>query len=221
MLEHPHKHHVLLVDDHTALRQGLAHYIERTTEFTVVAQAGSLTEARRVLHNIDLAVIDLGLPDGDGAALIKDLQAACPRSLALVVTMSVDPLDYARAVENGAAGILHKSASVDEIVAGLRQLVAGQWLLSPSEMLDLLRLSRLERERSRGARANVAQLTPREREVLRLLAEGLSNHEIATRLCVTVDTERTHMVNIMSKLEVHSRLEALVFSVRHGVVTIS
>ena len=220
MLDQTHKHHVLLVDDHRLLRQALAHFLNSTTEFEVVAQVGSLAEARRAVHDVDIAIIDLSLPDGDGTELLKDLHAARPRSLALVITMSTNPLDYARAVEAGAAGILHKTVSLEETLAGLRRLVAGQWLLSPPEVLDLLRLSQRERERSRRAEATLAQLTPREREVLGLLAQGLSNREIAKQLSVTEDTERTHMVNIMAKLDVHSRLQALVVAARHGVVAI-
>jgi len=211
---------LLLVEDHASFRQTLARVFDQEPDFEVVAQAGSLSEARLVMEGreVDLGVIDLSLPDGEGVELIEYLREANPLFAALVVTASLDREDHARAVEAGAAGILHKSADVDEILDATRRLAAGETLFSPEELVELLRLAGQTREEERDARANIEQLTPREMEVLKALGEGLSNKEIAQSLHMSVDTERTHMMNILSKLGVHSRLQALLFAARYGII---
>jgi DNA-binding NarL/FixJ family response regulator len=213
---------ILLVEDHASFRQTLAFVFDREPEFEVVAQAGSLAEARQVVDSleVDLGVLDLSLPDGEGIELIKDLREANPHFAALVLTASLDRAEHARAVESGAAGILHKSSGVDEIMDATRRLGEGETLLSQEELIALLRLAGQSREEEREARASIEQITPREKEVLQALAEGLSNKEIAAKLHVSVDTERTHMMNILNKLGVHSRLQALLFAARHGLVEI-
>ncbi len=211
---------LVLVEDHASFRQTLAFVFDQEPDFDVVAQAGSLAEARRVMRGreADLGVIDLTLPDGEGVELIEDLREINPHFAALVLTASLDELDHARAVEAGAAGVLHKSADVDEILNSTRRLAAGETLLSPEELVELLRLAGQSREEEREARASIEQLTRREREVLMALSEGLSNKQIAERLHMSVDTERTHMMNILNKLGVHSRLQALLFAARYGLI---
>jgi DNA-binding NarL/FixJ family response regulator len=211
---------LLLVEDHVSFRQTLALVFDGEPDFEVVAQAGSVAEARRVRgdREADLGVVDLSLPDGEGIELIEDLREANPLFAALVLTASLDKAEHARAVEAGAAGVLHKSADVDEILDATRRLATGETLLSPEELVELLRIAGQSREEEREARASIEQLTRRELEVLYALAEGLSNKQIAERLHMSVDTERTHMMNILSKLGVHSRLQALLFAARHGLV---
>jgi DNA-binding NarL/FixJ family response regulator len=136
----------------------------------------------------------------------------------LVLSASLEPGRFARAVEAGAAGVIHKSIPIKEIVDAVRKLKAGEALLSPGEVVEMLRLVSRERQEELSARRAVERLTPREREVLQALAEGLESRQIAKKLNVTVETERTHMVNILHKLGVHSRLQALVFAARHGVI---
>jgi two-component system nitrate/nitrite response regulator NarL len=213
---------ILLVEDHASFRQTLAFVFDQQREFEVVAQAGTLAEVRRKMEDsvADLAVIDLTLPDGEGTELIEELREANPDFAALVLTASLDRTEHARAVEAGAAGILHKSADVDAILDATRRLGEGETLLSDDELVALLRLAGQNREEEVEARASIEQITPREKEVLQKLAEGLSNKEIAASLHMSVDTERTHMMNILNKLGVHSRLQALVFAARHGLVEI-
>lgn len=211
---------ILLVEDHASFRQTLAFIFDQEPEFEVVAQVGSLSEARREAMHLeaDLGVIDLSLPDGEGVELIRELRGANREFIALILTASLDKSEHARAVEAGAAGVLHKSADVDEILDATRRLSAGETLLSPQELVEFLRIAGQSREQEREARMSLDQITPREREVLQTLAEGLSNKEIAARLHMSVDTERTHMMNILNKLGVHSRLQALLFAARHGLV---
>ena len=213
---------ILLVEDHASFRQTLAIVFDQEPGFEVVAQAGTLAEARGEMDGVeaDLGVIDLSLPDGEGTELIEEVCEANPHFAALVLTASLDQAEHARAVEAGASGVLHKSADVDEIMETTRRLAAGETLISSDELVEMLRLAGQSREEEREARESIEQLTPREMQVLKALAEGLSNKEIAERLHMSVDTERTHMMNILNKLGVHSRLQALLFAARHGLVEI-
>ena len=211
---------ILLVEDHISFRQALAFMFEREPEFTVVGQVGTVAEARRSLAGVDVAVVDLGLPDGDGTALIEDLSGAEPRITTLVLSASLDPGRFARAVEAGASGVLHKSATIKDIVDAVRRLRAGDALLSPNEVMAMLRATWRERHREIGIHQSIERLTRRELEVLRSLAEGMDSQEISERLGISVETERTHMVNIFGKLGLRSRLQALVFAVRHDIVEI-
>ncbi len=211
---------VLLVEDHASYREMLAFVFDGEPEFKVVAQAGSLAEARSMLEGIDLAIVDLELPDGDGADLIDELRTVNSDGAVLVLTASTDREVHARAVQAGAAGVLHKSARIKDIVDAAQRLVAGEIILSADEALELLRVAGRSRELDYEALQAIKRLTLRELEVLRVLAEGLSDQEIAERLHVSTGTVRNHFVNIFKKLGVHSRLQALVFAARYGLVEI-
>ena len=211
---------VLLVDDHVSFRQPLAFMFEREPDLTVVGQAGSLAEAHNMLQDVDIAIVDLNLPDGNGLDLIGQMRAVNARIMVLVLTASCDRIEWGRAVEAGATGVLHKSSTIGEIITATRRLGAGEHLLSPQEVSELLQLVSQHRTQDREAQEALDRLTPREREVLQALADGLNDKEIAQRLTISTQTARTHMVNILAKLGVSSRLQALVFAVRHGAITI-
>jgi two-component system nitrate/nitrite response regulator NarL len=215
---------IMVVDDHDTFRDPLAFMLERESELTVVARPRSLSEARTVLENaepaVDVAIVDLNLPDGSGTDLIKDLRGSRPHAKALVLSAISEQRYLAEAIEAGAAGVMHKSTPMSDLVEAVRRLAAGEQLLSQQEVIEALRFIGRERESHREAQALSDKLTPRECEVLQALAEGLSDKEIAQRLHVGVGTVHSHVANILSKLEVSSRLQALVFAVRHGLVTI-
>ena len=214
---------VLIVDDHASFRQAAASVLGRAPGFSVVGQAGSLSEARQFLatrRKVDVAIVDLGLPDGYGADLIGELRASNPQAQALVLSAALDRAEVARAVESGAAGVLHKSAGMDEVVDATRRLSAGETLLPLEEVVELLRFAGARKDREYEVRRAIGRLTPREREVLRALAEGLDSEEIAERLNISVKTERNHISSIFAKLGVHSRLQALVFAARYGLVEV-
>jgi PAS domain S-box-containing protein len=212
---------ILLVEDHAAVREAMATSFQQEG-FEIVGQAESLAEARRVLRArpVDVALIDLGLPDGYGADLIKELREAHPRAQALVLSASLDRAEIARAVERGAAGVLSKSAHLDKVVDSVRRLRAGETLLSLKEVVELLRYAVSRRKEENEARQAIEKLTSREIEVLRALAEGLDSEGIADKLHIALRTERNHVANILAKLGVHSQLQALVFALRYGVVQI-
>ncbi len=212
---------VLVVEDHAVFRELFASAFDLEPDFEVVAQAATLAQARTLLdRGVDVAVVDLNLPDGEGTQIIAQLRRENPHAVVLVLTASLDPVLYGRAVEAGAAGVLHKSASVEEVMDTVRRLAAGEVLLSQEEVVGLLRV--LDRERARGREAQRAFecLAPREREVLEALAEGMNDKEIALRLNVGVGTARSYMKGMLQKLGVHSRLQALVYAARHGFVEI-
>jgi DNA-binding NarL/FixJ family response regulator len=211
---------VLLVEDHVAARQAIAAMFRREPDFEVVGQAGSLAEARGMLEGVDVAVLDLGLPDGDGGDLIPELRDASPGAQALVLTAALDRVEIARAVQRGAAGTLDKTARLDQVVDAVRRLRAGEVLLPPQEVVEWLRLAGRAQEQDPADRAAMERLTPRELEVLQALAEGRDSQAIAERLHITVRTERNHVARILPKLGAHSRLQAVVFAVRYGLVKI-
>jgi len=215
---------VMLVDDHSSFREPLAFMLDREPDLAVVVQAESLSEAREVLGEddptVDVAIVDLDLPDGWGTDVIDELREARPQAATLILSALSDHIRLAQTVEAGAAGIMHKSSRFGDIVGAVRRLHTGEMLLSQQEVIEALRLVVREREKNREAQLMVGKLTPREHEVLQALAAGSSDKEIAERLYVGVGTVRSHIESILMKLEVSSRLQALVFAVRHGVVDI-
>ncbi len=212
---------LLLVDDHIAFRELLALRLAQEPDFLVIAEASSLAEIRQVLSRVtvDVALVDLALVDG-GAELIRDLRTLNPEARVLVVTASEDRHDHAAAFVAGASGVLSKTCRAAEIIAAIRKLCAGDALLSPGEAIELLRLAGQQRDAERTAHHLITQLTPRERELLQLLAEGLDDAAMAERLGISPKTVRNHMVHVLDKLGVHSRLQALVLAARYGLVTI-
>ena len=213
---------VMLLDDHDSFRQPLAFMLEREPDLTVVAQAGSLAEAREALEGepfaVDVAVVDLDLPDGSGTGFIPDLLAKSPGTLALVLSAFSDKARLARAIEAGAAGVLHKSSPIGGIVESVRRLHAGEQLVSRREVIEAVGLASREQHRDREARKKIASLTAREREILQALDGGLGDKEIADSLFLSVATVRSHMTRILTKLGAHSRLQALVLALHHGLV---
>jgi DNA-binding NarL/FixJ family response regulator len=198
--------------------------LEQEQDLTVIAQAGSVAEARRAIGaadaSVDVAVVDLGLPDGSGEELIPVLRAAYPRAAALVLTYFSDRERLAQAVEAGASGVLHKSASVEEVIEAVRRLHSGEQLLSLEDVFEALRLVDQERRKDREVWLSFEKLTDRELEVLQALSDGLSDREISERFHVGSATVRSHVTSILAKLGVASRLQALVLAVRHGLVKI-
>jgi two-component system, NarL family, response regulator DevR len=208
---------VLLVEDHTVFREALGFLLAREPQTCVVGQAGSIAEARRVLkglRTLDAALLDLGLPDGDGTDLMSVIRADFPNCAMLVLTASAEWRDQVHAIQAGAVGVLHKSAPLEDILRDLRRVAAGENLLTPAQLLDLLQ--RLDPHHL----VERVHLTEREQEVLQALADGLSDKEIAVRLTLSAETVHKHMGNILGKIGVGSRVQALLYAVRNGLVAI-
>ena len=202
----------MLVDDHASFREALAFVFGRQPDIEVVA------EARRVSRRVDVAIVDLALPDGDGVGSVKQLRSTNPRTRVLVVTGGCPLPDRARAMESGAAGVLHKFEPVERVIDAVRQVHAGIPVHSAAEAAALDRVAREQAEEMREERRALDGLTPREREVLRALAAGLSNDEIGRRLHIGGETVRTHVANVLGKLGFDSRRRVPQLAYRHGLV---
>lgn len=212
---------VLLVDDHAVFRQPLAFMLNREPDLAVVAQAGSLAEARAIMAEepppIDVAIVDLRLPDGLGIDLIKELKTSNAEAHSMLLTADQDKLLHAQALEAGASGVIGKTAQLSDIVDGIRRIHAGGSIQTVQELMELLRLAGQERERDEAKQMTLARLTPRERQVLGTLRDGLDNRAIGDRLFISPETARTHVVKLLSKLNVESRLQAAIFAIENGV----
>lgn len=203
-----------LVDDHVSYREALALALQSEPSLILVGQSGTVAEGRALRDLADVLLVDLDLPDGNGADLIATLGSGPDAPRALVLSASTQPTDLARAIEAGAAGVLHKSVGIDAIVRAIRQVAAGETTLSPADTVELLRAAAREREEERVVQTALEALTPREREVLDLIVEGLTDKEIAARLHITVATAQTHVANLLGKLGVRSRLQAAMMAAR-------
>jgi DNA-binding NarL/FixJ family response regulator len=206
---------VLIVDDHEVLAASLAMVLDSQPDLLTVGVAGTLAKARSLVATAapDVVLLDHRLPDGDGVASIEELRRLRPSIGVVVLTASAADHVLVAAIEAGAAGFVSKTRGLAEVTAAVRAAAAGESVISP-EMLARL-LPRLHR---RPAGPPRSELTEREREVLGLLAEGLSNAMIADRLTVSVHTVRNHVANLSAKLGAHSKLEALSIAVREGLL---
>ncbi len=222
----PRPSRVMLVEDHASFRQVLAFMLGQDQDFEVVAQSGTLAEARRVLDGrdgkdrIEAAVIDLALPDGNGTELVGDLSGHNPSMTVLVLSATLNRENLTKAVQAGADGVLDKLAGVGEIVGELRRLSAGAALPSQQQVLEAFLSIDHQHDPDAYERTALGSITPREREMLRALAEGLNSVELAERLGMTAEEERAHVANVITKLGARSRLQALAVAARLGIVEV-
>ncbi len=214
----PRRIRVLLVDDHQLLTGALTRILEREPDIEVVGVAASVAEARAAASRpVDVVLMDYRLPDGTGAEATRILKARHPAARVVMLTAVADDETILDSIQAGADGYLTKDRAVDEVVDAVRAAHAGETLLPRSVILDIARRVVAARERA-IERPRIEPLTPREFEVLRALAEGLSSASICERLVITPNTLRTHVQNIMAKLGVHSKLEAVAFALRHRLI---
>lgn len=210
---------VMLVDDHTSFRQAVAFLVDREPDLTVVAQAGTIQEARALLRNaeIDVCLLDMHLTDGEGTDLLPDLYRRCPGASAIVLTGSFRPFNRARSIAAGASGFLSKASSIPEIVEAIRKVGNGEPLIPPQEAVAMMREATQYDARFGAERQAIERLTPREKDILKALARGYDNQTIADELHLTTATVRSHVVQVLRKLEVDSRLQAALIAVHHGL----
>jgi DNA-binding NarL/FixJ family response regulator len=208
---------VLLVDDHNLFRAGLRTQLEEAG-IDVVGEAqtgsGALAEIRSTAP--DVVVMDLNMPGLSGVEATRQIAFSAPASRVLVLTASDEDADVMDAIMAGACGYLLKEASIDELLAGIRAAAAGESLVSPAIASKVLH--RL-RETAGEAREEVApsHLSEREMQVLRLIASGQDNAQIAAELHISPKTVKNHISNILMKLQIENRIQAAVFAVRSGL----
>jgi DNA-binding NarL/FixJ family response regulator len=215
----PERIRVVLVDDHDLFRRGLKGLLE-DQEIDVMGEASSGEAAVKLVSEVapDVVVMDLNMPGISGVEATRQLVAAAPSSRVIMLTISGDQGDVFDAVMAGACGYMLKDATGHEIASGVRAAAAGESLISPriaSKMLELVRERQDQREVPAAARA---ELSEREVEVLRLLAEGKDNADIAEALVISPKTAKNHISSILGKLQIENRIQAAVYAVRSGIV---
>lgn len=209
---------VLLVDDHRALAEALSRLLAAEPGISVVGTAYSAAEARnRLREPVDVVLMDYALPDGTGAEVTRAVKARWPRTPVIMLTAHDDDETVLESIQAGADGFLSKTASTDEVVSAVRAAHAGETLLPPAVIAKIAMRVRLARELGTDG-TRFEPLTARELEVLRLLSAGRTTPEICDELAIAPNTLRTHVQNITAKLHVHSKLEAVVFALRNGLV---
>ena len=211
---------VMLVDDHTLFRKGLAELLEGRDGIQVVAATGDPEEALRLARERapDVAIVDLNMAPRGGLALIRDLRGAGWTGTSIVLTVSDSGDDMADALASGARGYLLKDMEPDQVVDAVRRAMRGETVVAPAMTLKLVDL--LHPKRGAAARESLlGSLTAREAEILRHLAQGMTNKGIARELGISHETVKLHVRRILSKLKLSSRVEAAVFAVEHGVAS--
>jgi two-component system, NarL family, response regulator LiaR len=210
---------VLVVDDHDLFRAGLASVLASNADIDVVAQASGGRTAIRLARELrpDVVLMDLRMPDLDGPAATKAIVEHNPTTRVLALTVASDESDVATAIVAGACGYLLKDSPIDDVVEAVRAAARGVAWLSPraaDALLDRIRREYVEP----GPSSELAHdLSPRELEVLQLVARGLDNSEIASELSISPRTAKNHVSSILSKLEVPNRIQAATYAVRRGL----
>jgi DNA-binding NarL/FixJ family response regulator len=203
---------LVIVDDHEALREGLAALL-RGHGLDVVATAGNLAAGQDLVSVFDpeVAIIDIRLPDGSGIELARDLLQRHPDLGIMLYTGDADAELLYDGLDSGARGYALKAGSMDELVSAIERVAAGGTYVDPR--LDRILLSP-------RATAHVPQLSPREREIMHLMAEGLTAEAIAQKLTVSVETVRTHVRNVIRKLQARNRVHAIALALERGEIAL-
>jgi DNA-binding NarL/FixJ family response regulator len=201
---------VVIVEDHLALRKGLE-LLLRGTEFSVIGTADDAEEGQKLIERRkpDLAIVDIGLPGRSGLDLTRRILRSMPQLGVLLYTGIGDKDTLVRALDSGARGFALKAGSPEELLAAIQAVARGESYVD--ERLRPLLLARFTTER-------IGVLSPREREVLDLLAKGLNGEEVAERLVLSPETVRTHVRNAMEKLEANTRVHAVAIALRQGEI---
>ncbi len=204
---------VFLVDDHTVLRQGLRLILQEAEDMEVVGEAGTGEDALKRIPAIqpDVVLLDVNLPDMSGVDVTRELHTRFPDMRMVMLTVSDRHQDLIAAVQAGVRGYILKSASSEEVIHAIREVMQGGAVLPPRLTAHLI-------DAFVQPPDPLSTLTERETQVLRLITHGLGNKEIATQLGISEHTVKTHVRNILSKLNAKSRAEAAAYAVKRGLV---
>ena len=210
---------VLVVDDHDLFRTGLRNLLEEQG-VNVVGEAENGETAIRLASDLapDVVVMDLNMPGFGGVETTRRLSSLAPLSRVVVLTISADDDDVMNAVMAGACGYLLKDSSIQELIAGISAASEGESLISPQIAAKVLQRLRAQSKDADAAETIRAELSDRELEVLRLIANGKDNSQIAAALHISPKTVKNHISNILMKLQIENRIQAAVYAVRSGIV---
>ncbi len=215
---------VLIADDHTLVRQGIRMLLEAQPDLQVVGEASDGVESVSLTQELkpDVTIMDIGMPGMDGLEATRAIKRAQPNVQILVLTMHEGEDYFFKILAAGAAGYVLKRAAANDLIAAVYAVARGEVFLYPAVAKKLVTdyLSRVQADDS-GARDSFKDLTAREREVLMLVADGLSNREIAERLTLSLSTVQTHYAHIAEKLNLHNRTELVKYAIRHGLIDAS
>ena len=224
MAEQPALIRVLIADDHTLVRQGIRMLIEAQPDLQVVGEASDGAEVVRLARELapDLVVMDIAMPEIDGLEATRTIKRTQPDVQVLVLTMHEGEDYFFKILSAGAAGYVLKRAAASDLITAVHAVARGEVFLYPAVAKKLVAdyLNRVQAD-EHSARASYNGITPREREVLTLVAEGLSNREISERLTVSLSTVQTHYAHIVEKLNLHNRAELVKYAIRHGLIDAS
>lgn len=211
---------IVLADDHTVMRRGLRLLLESRPAFTVVGEASDGRQAVQETEATqpDVAVMDIAMPNLSGIEAAQRINSAWPQVAIVILSMHSDESYVLRALKAGAKGYLLKDSAEGDLIEAINSVHEGRTFFSP-EITRMLMDDYVREIRSRGVEDSYDLLTPREREILQLLAELKSNKEIAQRLNLSSYTVETHRRNLQEKLNLHSLAELILYAVRKGVIS--
>jgi len=215
---------VLVVDDHALFRRGLQMVLEQEDDIEVVGEAGDGAEAVEKSADTmpDIVLMDVRMPKRGGIDACTAIKDAVPSAKIIMLTISDEEADLYDAIKAGASGYLLKEISIEEVAAAIRAVHEGQSLISPSMASKLLNeFATMIKKTDERQQLPTPRLTAREMEVLRLVAKGLNNRDIAKQLFISENTVKNHIRNILEKLQLHSRMEAVVYAVREKLLEIT
>jgi len=207
------------VDDHDLFRTGLRNLLEEQG-VNVVGEAENGETAIRLASDLapDVVIMDLNMPGAGGVETTRRLSSLAPLSRVVVLTISADDDDVMNAVMAGACGYLLKNSSIQELIAGISAASAGESLISPQIAAKVLQRLRAQSKDADAAETIRAELSDRELQVLKLIANGKDNAQIARELFISPKTVKNHISNILMKLQIENRIQAAVYAVRSGIV---
>jgi DNA-binding NarL/FixJ family response regulator len=214
------KTRVLLADDHQIIRDGLRALLEKESEFTVVGEAENGREAVRLARELepDVIVMDIAMPDLNGIEATHQIREEFPNARIVALSMHMERKFVTRMLEAGASGYVLKAGAFEEVSAAIRKVMTDRVYTSP-KVTDIV-MEDYVRQLSRPKQEERSPLTPREREVLQLLAEGNSSKEISSSLNISINTVDTHRHRIMEKLNLRSVAELTKYAIREGLTSI-
>lgn len=206
--------HVLIVDDHAVVRQGIRFLLEQQPDIVVVGEGNNGTQAIKLAADLlpDVILLDLLMPEMDGVTAVREIKHITPVTQIIVLTSYYEDDQIFGVIKSGALSYLLKDTTPHELVAAVRAAARGESVLHP------MVAARVLREMKQQSQSPLNELTPRELEVLMRIARGRSNHEIALDLCIGEQTVKTHVSNILSKLHLADRTQAAIYALQQRLV---